>query len=281
MFLINEMLFLQKTISILNQTFPFDPSTKHHFIIAFGMAIWVFIFLFFTEPLDVNELSGTNKLAILIGYGLLGALLYIIALPFQYWLFKKSKSQWTALNEIMLLTGFVLISIIGLRFFYLQFIIDWHPYRYDFYYHLKSIMLPAMLTILPIVIIGRFAFGKYKDKKLEEQKIEIQGEGNYESLRLQRNDLISIQSSDNYIEVYYQDGNSLKKTLIRNKLSVIDESFPELLRTHRSYIINPFHFQSWNTEKGKHVLSLSHAIEVPISKSYLETVKSELNFTTD
>ena len=29
-----------------------------------------------------------------------------------------------------------------------------------------------MLTILPIIVIGRFAFGKYKEKKLEEQKIE-------------------------------------------------------------------------------------------------------------
>ena len=138
-----------------------------------------------------------------------------------------------------------------------------------------------MLTILPIVIIGRFAFGKYKEKKLEEQKIEIQGEGNYESLRLQLHDLISIQSSDNYIEVFYLNGNSLKKTLIRNKLSVIDESFPELLRTHRSFIVNPFHFQSWKTEKGKHFLCLSHQLEVPISKTYLDLVKAELNFATD
>ena len=116
---------------------------------------------------------------------------------------------------------------------------------------------------------------------MEEQKIEIQGEGNYESLRLQLNELISIQSSDNYVEVFYLNGPNLKKTLIRNKLSVIDESFPELLRTHRSFIINPFHFQSWKTEKGKHFLSLTYDIEVPISKTYLELVKEALNFTTD
>lgn len=151
---------------------------------------------------------------------------------------------------------------------------------YDLWYMLKSIYLPAIITILPIIIIGRYGFGKYKHKKLEAQKIEIKGEGNYEGLRLLLNELISIQSSDNYIEVYYISGNALKKTLIRNKLSVIDEEFSELLRTHRSFLINPFHFQTWKTEKGKHNIILSHNIEVPISKTYLETVKATLNFAT-
>ncbi|WP_456440665.1 LytTR family DNA-binding domain-containing protein, partial [Psychroserpens sp.] len=242
--------------------YPFDPSLKHHLLIALGLAIWVFVFLYFTEPLDVNEFGSTEKLIYLPLYSILGALLYLFSLPIQYWLFKKNNKSWFLLHEVLFSLVFVVVSIIGLRLFYLQFIVEWHPNAYTFLYHLKSIMLPAMLTILPIVIIGRFAFGKYKEKKLEEQKIEIQGEGNYESLRLQLNELISIQSSDNYVEVFYLNGNNLKRTLIRNKLSIIDESFPELLRTHRSFVINPFHFQSWKTEKGKHLLSLSHNIEV-------------------
>ena len=72
----------------------------------------------------------------------------------------------------------------------------------------------------------------------------------------------------------------LKKSLIRNKLSVIDDEFPELLRTHRSFIINPFHFQRWKTEKGKLSLLLSYDIEVPISKTYQDAVKAEINSTT-
>jgi hypothetical protein len=260
--------------------YPFDPSLKHHVLIALGLAIWIFVFLYFTEPLDVNEFGDDEKLIYLPLYGILGAFLYVITLPFQNLLFKRT-SYWSLRNEVLFLSVFIIISIVILRLFYLHFIVNWHPNAYSLWYHLKSIIFPAMLTILPIVIIGRFAFGKYKEKKLEEQKIEIQGEGNYESLRLQLHELISIQSSDNYIEVFYLNGNALKKTLIRNKLSVIDESFPELLRTHRSFIINPFHFQTWKTENGKHFLCLSHDLEVPISKTYLDFVKAELNFATD
>ncbi|MGB1308306.1 MAG: LytTR family DNA-binding domain-containing protein, partial [Oceanihabitans sp.] len=167
-----------------------------------------------------------------------------------------------------------------IRLFYLHFIVNWHPNAYDIFYHLKSIILPAMLTILPIVIICRFAFGKYKDKKLEEQKIEIQGEGNYEGLRLLLKDLICIKSSDNYVEAFYISNNELKKTVIRNKLSVIANTFPDLLRTHRSYIINPYHFQQWETENGKHFLILSNALNIPVSKTYLDKVKEHINFAT-
>jgi DNA-binding LytR/AlgR family response regulator len=147
-------------------------------------------------------------------------------------------------------------------------------------YHLNAIIFPALLTILPIIIIGRFAFGKYNEKRLEDQKIEIKGEGNYEGLRLQLNDLACIQSSDNYIEVFYVSVNGLKKALIRNKLSVIDDTFSELLRTHRSYLINPFHFQQRKTEKGKLLMLMSYDIEVPISKTYTQAIKLQIDSAT-
>ena len=134
---------------------------------------------------------------------------------------------------------------------------------------------------MPIIILGRFAFGKYKNKKTEALKIEIKGEGNYEGLRIFFNDIISIQSSDNYIEVFYVSGNELKKNLIRNKLSVIAEEFPELLRTHRSYLINPYHFLQWKTANSKLFIILFHHIEVPVSRTYQANVKSILNSTTE
>ena len=265
----------------MNQKYPFDPLLKHHFLIAIGLAVWIFIFLYFTEPLDVNELGDSEKLIYLPIYSLIGALLYILVLPIQLWLYKRNHLTWKLKDELLLVLIFTIVSITSLRIFYLHFIVDWHPNAHTLWYHISAIMIPAILTILPIIIIGRFAFGKYKNKKLEDQKIEISGEGQYEGLRLFLNDLVSIQSSDNYIEILHVEGPVIKKTLIRNKLSTIEESFPELLRTHRSYIVNPFHFKSWKTEKGKHFLTLSYQVEVPISKTYMNSVKTKFNFATD
>lgn len=266
---------------MLQHKYPFDSSIKHHIIIALGLALWIFIFLYFTEPLDVNEFGETEKLIYMPLYGLLGAFCYLLFLPIQNYLYKKNEQHWFVKTELLFFLIFIIVSIVAARLFYLYVIVPGEPYPYTLWYHLTSVIFPALLTILPIVIFGRFAFGKYKNKKIQDQKIEIKGEGNYEGLRILLNDLICIQSSDNYIEVFYISGNDVKKTLIRNKLSKIADDFPELLRTHRSFIINPYHFKQWKTEKGKLFAELSSSIFVPISNTYKTEVKSVLNSTTE
>ena len=264
----------------MKPNYPFDPSLKHHLIIALSLALWIFIFLYATEPLDIQELNQSEKLIFLPLYGLIGGFCYVFFLPLQTFIYKKSNDHWSIFSEFIFLIFFSAVVIICARIFYLIVVVPDEPNPYTFWYHFKDILLPAVITIFPILIIGRYAFGKYKQKKSEALKIEIKGEGSYESLRLQLNELICIQSSDNYVEVFYLSGTILKKTLIRNKLSVIADSFPELLRTHRSFIVNPFHIQQLKSEHGKHILKLTQDIEVPISKTYLDTVKSEINFAT-
>ena len=265
----------------MKRPYPFDPLLKHHIIISILLAIWVFMFLYFTEPLDVSELSNNEKLIYLPGYGLVGGFCYSLFLPFQQFLYNTSNTAWTILNEIIFILAFTFVTLLIARLYYLYIVVANEPNPYTLGYMLSAILLPAMATILPIILIGRFAFGKFYEKQLEDLKIEIKGDGNYEGLRLFINDIISIQSADNYIEVTYLSGASLKKTLIRNKLSAIDAEFPELLRAHRSYLINPFHFQQWKTENGKLSVVLNHHVEVPISKTYQSEIKTAINSTTN
>jgi hypothetical protein len=268
-------------LKLLNKKYPFDPSIKHHLIIALGLAIWIFMFLYFTEPLDVSEFQKSEKLIYLPLYGLLGAFCYLVFLPIQNYIYIKNNQNWFVKSELLFFLIFILVSIFSARIFYLYVIVLGEQYPYTFWYHLKTVLIPAFSTILPIIIFGRFAFGKYKNKQTEARKIEIKGEGNYEGLRLFLNDLICIQSSDNYVEVFYLSGTKLKKSLIRNKLSALADEFPQLLRTHRSHIINPFHFSQWKTTNSKLFVLLSHHIEVPVSRTYQKDVKAVLNSTTE
>ena len=160
-------------------------------------------------------------------------------------------------------------------------VMDENPYAYTLDYFAKAIYLPAVLTVFLILAIGRWSFGKYKEKQLEKDKIEIRGVGNFEGLRLQWKDLIYIQSSDNYVEVFFKEGDKLKTQLIRNKLSTIEEQLPELIRTHRSFLINPMHFNQWKTGNRKLFIRLNEGIEVPVSKTYQAGLKAAVNFTTE
>ena len=264
----------------MKKKYPFDSSLKNHFIIAFGLSIWIFLFLYFTEPLDVHEFGDKEKLIFLPIYGLIGGVSYVIFLPLQLYLYRNNKKKWNISSEILFLVLYSFATSCFARIFYLYVIMADEQNPYSLGYFITDILFPAITIILPILIIGRFSFGKYKEKKVEQSKIEIKGEGTYEGLRILVNDLIYIQSSDNYIEVIYLSGSSIKKTLIRNKLSVIDAEFNELIRTHRSYIINPFHFLQWKSEKGKLFVELTHNHFIPVSNTFKNTVKSRINSTT-
>tara|TARA_A100000171_G_scaffold51774_1_gene67230 strand:+ start:7241 stop:8035 length:795 start_codon:yes stop_codon:yes gene_type:complete len=260
---------------MLKKPFPFDPLLKHHLLIALGLAIWIFLFLTLTEPLDTNELDGLEKLTYLPLYGLAGASAYLLILPLQTFLFQKNKKSWTLWSELLFFSLMFLFGLLLSRTIYLYVVVPGAQNPYTLYYFFTSIYLPAIATIFPILAIGRWAFGRYFEKKLEDQKIEIEGEGTYEGLRLQLNDLVSVKADDNYIEVSFLNNGNLKKQLIRNKLSNVETTIPELFRTHRSYLINPNHFQQFKMDSGKLNLLLSSEIIVPVSKTYAEKVKTQ------
>lgn len=259
-------------------SYPHDPAVKHHLLIALFLVCWIFGFLYLTQPLDVSEFSTKEQLIYLPLYGLLGGILYAAFIPLQKAMFQQG---WSLGRELLFLVCFVFVTIVVLRFFYLYIVVPGEPNPYSFVYQLTAISLPAIATILPFVVIARYAFGRYTEKQLEKLKIDIQGEGSYDGLQLFLDDLIYIQSSDNYIEVFYKAGTENKKALIRNKLSVIDEQFPELLRVHRSYIINPLHFVRWKSEKGKLYIELSSSEFVPVSNSYKSVTKAVIHSTTN
>ncbi|GAB5529659.1 MAG: hypothetical protein Roseis3KO_14360 [Roseivirga sp.] len=250
-------------------------------LIALGLVIWVFVFLYFTKPLDVTEFGPREQLIYLPLYGVFASLCYLASLPFQYWLYKRQGQRWSVRSELGQFLFLFVFAFVVVRLVYFYIVMDSHPYAYTILYFFTNIYVPAVLTIFPMIAISRWSFGKYKEKKLEEQKIEIKGTGNYESLRLALNDLICIQSSDNYVEVTYKEEGEIKKQLIRNKLTAVEEARPELIRAHRSYLINPHHFKQWRTGNRKVNVVLTSDMEVPVSKTYHEAVETAVNSTTE
>lgn len=254
---------------------------KHHVFVALGLAVWVFVFLYFTEPLDVSEFGAQEKLLYMPLYGIFTSLCYLATLPFQSWLYKKNSQKWSVSSELLQFLFLIVLGFIVTRSVYYYIVMEQHPNAYTLDYFATAIYLPGILTVFPIIAASRWSFGKYKDKKLEEQKIEIEGTGNYESIRLLLNDLICIQSSDNYVEITYKEEGEMKKQLIRNKLTEVELSRPELIRTHRSFLINPYHFKQWKTGNRKVNVVLTSDIEVPVSKTYQAAVETAVNSTTE
>jgi len=262
----------------LYKKYPFDPRAKHHCIIAIGFAIWIFLFLYFTEPLDIRVFTDNEKLAYLPLYSVAVAITYLLIIPLQKRLFFKSNKKWTFKNEFITLSIFLFISLIVIRILFV-YVVMYDEETYNLIDFIELFFLPAMITLFPMIILSRWSFGRYFEKKIEDQKIEIKGDGNYENLRILYKNLVYIKSDDNYIEVSYLENTILKKALIRTKISSVKETFSQLLQTHRSYLINSFHFKQWNNKTGKTELLLTNDINIPVSKTYIQQVKIALDLT--
>ena len=228
------------------------------------------LFCYFTEPLNVSEISTIEKLAYLPFYGIAGGFAYLIMLPFQQWLFKIGHRSWTLQSEFFFLLFFMMLGLVLSRSVYVFIIVPNEPNIYSLSYFITGIYLPTLVAVIPIVFISRWAIGKYKNKRI------IHGEGTYEGLRLFQESIISIKSDDNYIEVTYLVNDAVKKQLIRNKLSVIEKDLAFVVRTHRSYLINPVHFQRWDLSNGKLHIMLAAHVKIPVSKTYASQVKSTI-----
>ena len=111
----------------------------------------------------------------------------------------------------------------------------------------------------------------------ESKKIVLMGDYKQDILQVDEDELISISSADNYVEVAYLSSGDIHKLLLRATLKQIYEQAPGLVRIHRSHFINLDHFIAW---KDTNTIIVT-GNELPVSKSYKQSLteldRSSLN----
>lgn len=90
-------------------------------------------------------------------------------------------------------------------------------------------------------------------------------------------DLLYIQSADNYVLIYYLNNKQeIVKYLLRNTLKRIEEGFPEheLVRCHRFYVVNFAKVRVMRKGKDGLILELDtiQPTEIPVSKNYARNI---------
>lgn len=96
-------------------------------------------------------------------------------------------------------------------------------------------------------------------------------------LSIKLDHLYYIESANNYICVYYEDGKKkLTKCTIRSSLKIIEEAFPGigLIRCHRHYVINFKKVKVLRKEKEGLIIELDcdGLPTIPVSKTYVDEI---------
>jgi hypothetical protein len=91
-------------------------------------------------------------------------------------------------------------------------------------------------------------------------------------LTIQTTNLFYIESSDNYVTIYYADGNTTKKYLLRNSLKRMEEmlcKYP-VIRCHRSFMVNINQIKMVRKGKKGYEIEMNmpdHRV-LPVTKTY-------------
>lgn len=247
-------------------------SIPKQLLIGFFIGLWLFLFLYFVEPFDMYQLRPNERAFASFGYSVVGVLTYTLLIPVQYFLYRIKKS-WSWVQEIGLIVSLLILSGITSFLFFKFILLPNEPNTYKFGFFFSQRVIPTMFLILPVMIFLRWMMG---DKTVVEIKTEtkertivIKGENKAEVLHLKASELVYIESANNYVKVFYLLDGVLKNELFRNKISVLQKEFSFLLKTHRSFLINPIHFLEWKRESSQTILVLKpETVEIPVSKTY-------------
>lgn len=287
---------------IFNQAYVYDASKKTRIFRSIFFGFFVFVFLFVFQPFGIGAAKTFNLLLLSASYGLCTTFVMLLLNVFITPLFPNyfNEEKWTVGREIfwvmlnIFIIGFVnavFSSISGIWLFSLkQFLF------FEIFTLLVSVFPVSALILMRAnglnkkfhksaeTLNGKINSGTRNDlnisKESDKTKILLIGSNSKnESLSVSLDNLVYINSSDNYIEVVYNENGHFAKTLLRNSLKSVQDDLKELeciYRCHKSYIVNLKKVIHISGNAQGYKLHLKGSSEqIPVSRNCIGTLRQK------
>ena len=159
----------------------------------------------------------------------------------------------------------------------------------------KSTVNTCLVILMPYSIL--WLYFSWRDKNNQLQKMEHEehtsvaqrknliafpDEKGELRITIMLENLLYIDSSDNYVTIHYLNKSKLSHFLIRNSLKWMDENLTkdsQLVRCHRSYIVNLDKVKVLRKDKLGIIMELDvvNTPDIPVSTTYYERVMSKFS----
>jgi predicted house-cleaning noncanonical NTP pyrophosphatase (MazG superfamily) len=254
---------------------------KHNSIIVFFISVGVPLFLMIFQPFDIGLLPVKDKYYLIIGFGVITFLALSLHLLFIPSMFPKlfRSLKWNVKKEI-LWNLWILFTILTGFFFFTKAL---GVLSFDFNLVIKLI-LTATIPISALIIINQNRMlrshlkragelnKKLRDNKLrQEEIISFVSDYQKDSLAIKVNSLLFIRSANNYIEVFWKEGDAVKNQMVRCSMAYSEELLKEykfIVKCHRSYIVNISHIDRFEGNLQGYKLFFENIdFPIPVSKS--------------
>jgi DNA-binding LytR/AlgR family response regulator len=138
-----------------------------------------------------------------------------------------------------------------------------------------SIWLPYSFAVLVVYYKNHRAeieLLKMKvNKPIEKRLIVFKDENGKIKFSVLPKDLLLLESTDNYVSVFYVIENKVHRKLLRNTLKNMEEMLKEnsIIRCHRSFMVNTANVEFMQKNAKKFNIKIKHLDKViPVSEKY-------------
>lgn len=276
---------MKPIIKLLKQDIPYlDSSRNKLFLIGF-ICLYSFVFMMIYDPYNITWGKGHYLEFILLGLSVFLVTQFILRPLLKVKRFKIYS---------LLLWGLMEMLLIALLFEF-RFTPPMDTFRHSVTEYFITLKQIGFVVIVPYTLFLWYTQIQQKlssYKEVQYNKVEtgtgkgndllvINGENNKVILAIKYPQLLYIKSAGNYLELFYLKGEILTKELVRMSFKELEEKIydPNVIRIHRSYMINTSHISSLKkTKKGYalHMQNISHEV-IPVSFGYKDAFENSLN----
>ena len=280
--------------NILFQLYPQEETNAKKWREVFLFGLFVFLFLLIFQPFGLREVS--PKVLILLGYG--GITSFV--LWFLNFLLPKlspgfyAEHRWVVWKEIVyILTAILLIALLNLVYSWLLGF-----FNLNFLNFLAFIGITLSLGVFPVTISVLIKYYSALRQNVQEaqplhdqltqpHQLKAHHEGNL-VLKTPEGEVLGqwpidhilrIEAAQNYVELYHIANHEMQRILLRLPLKEVEQqahNYQNLIRTHRSHIVNLQHVEEvTGNAQGLQVYLDHHQTPVPVSRSRIKAFQEQ------
>lgn len=268
--------------NVLSLPFPLMGTRHDKIIFIMVTAVFSLLFMYIFLPFNINGWYDLNRHSLFV---IFSAFSFSGALTILFTQFGVRK--WLNLTSLSYLQYFLWVVGELLLLSVVMLFIDWlfnsHPaislgnFLTTFKYTSLIVVIPYIISLLILFVRQKSQMVQSLSSKVDTVKpvseyLAIEDENGKVILSLQPKYILFFKAEDNYVDVHYLHGGTVKKELIRTSLKRIESkcTSPCLFRVHRSYTVNIWNVSSFRkTPKGYMLqFDLLPDLEIPVSASY-------------
>lgn len=286
---------MNQLIKYFDQPYPFYYKGRKLIQISIVIFVLSFFFNYVIQPFETNpaELKLSN-----FWVAFIHSINPLILLPLFSFVFIKIEApieNWKLKYEFLFII--VLLIVAGTFQFLVRDILYDNPNNWSWFYVKKELIntfiVGSILAFLVVSVNLNIQFYKNSEQAsafnlnlkekttvLANTEIYIETELKSESFQLDTQQFVFAQAQGNYVELWICNDLGTKSILKRLKLKDLETSlqaFPNMVRTHRSYLVNIDYIQNLNGNAQGYKLHLKNCKEIiPVSRNYLASFNQKL-----